>query len=234
MILIDNKEVITIETITKRKSVRSYEQYKLSEEESGKISTAIKEPATISTAIEWSLNLNSPMGSACIFGELSEKNDSNLVEYGFQGEQLLVKLTTMGYGTCWLARSPNKAVPAIIAFGKIKEGGVKGKFIKFFAGSDKRKELIELLKGNPHSLSIEMASILESCRWAPSAVNRQPWLFEVTENEERLIIYSKSPLDLGIVLANGYMAALNFFKNVKVVKIDKESYAIEFSNKKGE
>lgn len=232
VIVIKEFNEVTIEKLIGRKSIRSYEHYILSDEETDRISAILKNPIFIKTALDWKVNPVSPTGSAFLFSELSEKNDDNLVEYGFQGQQLLMQLDMLNYGTCWLGRSPQKNIPSIIAFGKPKAGGIKGKFVKFLAGSDKRKELIELLKGNPHKLSIELASLLEACRWAPSAINRQPWLFEVSENEDKLIIHSNSPLDLGIVLANGFMAAKTLYEDVNIVKIEPNEYAIGINNKK--
>ena len=227
-----NHANITIESLTKRKSTRSYENYVLTDEESKSISELMKSAAIISIPLDWKLSLDSPAGSGSIYSELKEKNPDSLVEYGFQGQQLLMRLEALDFGTCWLARSPLKSVPAIIAFGKKKSESVKGKFVKFFAGSDKRKELIELLKGNPHKLSLDTASIIEAARWAPSALNKQPWNFEVSDGDDRLIIRSGSPLDLGIVLANAFMGASSLFEKVSVTKLSENSYAIDYSLRK--
>ncbi|HOO83909.1 MAG TPA: nitroreductase family protein [Prolixibacteraceae bacterium] len=118
-----------------------------------------------------------------------------LEDYGFLLEKIILQLTDLGLGTCWLGGTFNRAdysnffdadqklvVPAITPVGYPKPSkSIRENIIRWGAKSDSRKSWNELFFdqqfGQP--LSESMAGVyqtpLEMLRLAPSASNKQPW-----------------------------------------------------------
>lgn len=121
--------------------------------------------------------------------------EQSLLDYGYQMERIILHLTDMGLGTCWLGASFTKSVftqmikakkdevvPAITAFGYPAERRrAFDSIVRFGAKSDKRKEFQTLFfHDNPDTpLSHEAAEaymeVLSMVRLGPSASNQQPW-----------------------------------------------------------
>ena len=119
----------------------------------------------------------------------------NLVDYGFQMEWIILQLTAMDFGTCWLGGSfrksefaklipikENEIIPAITPVGYSTESrSLRDRVIRLGAGSHKRKPWSELFFEQDLTHPIdrnkigEYATALEMVRLAPSASNRQPW-----------------------------------------------------------
>ncbi len=114
--------------------------------------------------------------------------------FGYSFEEIILKATGLGLGTCWMAGTFNKKhvedllsvsddeqIVMIAPIGYEKEKSVTEKISRFFAKSDKRKSWDELFFhgdfNSPLSLSNEdkYKDALEMLRLAPSAVNLQPW-----------------------------------------------------------
>ena len=119
----------------------------------------------------------------------------NLVDLGFAFEEIILKLTSMGFGTCWLGGTFNRAgfesranlsegevLAAVSPFGyKNDRRSLMDSVIRGIAGSKNRKprELLffENDFNNPasESGSGDYNIPLEMVRAAPSASNKQPW-----------------------------------------------------------
>lgn len=136
------------------------------------------------------------------------KNGNNkMVDYGYVLEKLILFLTQLNLGTCWLGGTfsrksfskvininENEIIPAITPVGYVKnKRSFMDSTIRFMAKSSKRKDWDKLffdgtfdnplLKENAGDYSIP----LEMIRLAPSASNKQPWI--VVKDKNRFHFY---------------------------------------------
>jgi nitroreductase len=116
-------------------------------------------------------------------------------DYGYCMEAVILKVTALGLGTCWLggtfqsgafARAAGlqkgELMPTITPVGyPADEKTLTEKIMRRFAGSDKRKPWSDIffIDDFSHSLPENSAGryseALENLRLAPSASNKQPW-----------------------------------------------------------
>jgi hypothetical protein len=116
-------------------------------------------------------------------------------DYGYCKEEIILKATALGLGTCWLGgtfQSSNFAksvdlqkdelLPTIAPIGyPALEKSFTERIMRLVAGSDKRKPWSDIFFAGNFStpLTPEQAGIyseaLENIRLAPSASNKQPW-----------------------------------------------------------
>jgi nitroreductase len=138
-----------------------------------------------------------------ILGKVRDRKNA-LIDYGYCLESIILELTEMGLGTCWIGGTFKKShfaakvdlkeseiLPAVCPVGyPADRASLTDKFLRILAKSRKRKPWKELFfdgsAQNP--LTPESAGkyyrVLESVRLGPSASNRQPW---------RIIKDQKSP-----------------------------------------
>ncbi|MCR5229553.1 MAG: hypothetical protein K6D03_05460 [Solobacterium sp.] len=209
------EQLITMrEALEKRRSVRSYDMNALDAETLGSLKAfidsvkplyedepyawAVAGPDEIKTILRW----RAPHYLA-LFCNDTQKGRTNI---GFIFEQVVLYLTSLGIGTCWLGmaavRDPEKysdLKPAItISFGREAEGNpwnTTGKCV--------RKEPGKLMDRTDSRLLLSLK--------APSAVNSQPWYF-VHSNDQVDVYCSLSLMnahirdmnliDIGIILAH--------------------------------
>jgi nitroreductase len=162
----------------------------------------------------------------------SEVKEGYLENVGFALEHIVLKMTDMNIGTCWIGGQVKKNllngiinmkanhVPVIVvSFGYPKD---ENETIKTFVNSRKRKHIKEFFSGN---LDSQWEKIMEAVRIAPSAINGQPWRFFRDGN--RIDVYSTKKnfliakhletmnrIDIGIALCHLYIAAQNFHKDI--------------------
>jgi nitroreductase len=118
-----------------------------------------------------------------------------LEDYGFLLEKIILHLTDLGLGTCWLGGTFNRSdyasffdadqqlvVPAITPVGYPKPSkSIRENIIRWGAKSDSRKPWDELFfdqqfgQALTEALAGEFQTPLEMLRLAPSASNKQPW-----------------------------------------------------------
>lgn len=129
-----------------------------------------------------------------------------LTDLGYRVEQIVVRLTALDIGTCYIGalgaedslRSrfglPEGArVGATVFFGQPASGvgGTVDAVVRTLAGGRKRMAVRELFFdgdfGSPSAPPSEIAPLIEAARWAPSAVNAQPWRF--LWREGRLMLF---------------------------------------------
>jgi nitroreductase len=120
---------------------------------------------------------------------------------GYLGEGIVLEATAAGLGTCWVAGTFSRTgvlkrlaldpgwsiagcgIAAITPLG-YEDRGARGsvRMIKALSGFHDRKSLEGIASGLPREKwPHDLDRILEAARWAPSAVNRQPWRFSVDE-----------------------------------------------------
>lgn len=117
---------------------------------------------------------------------------------GYTGEGVILEATALGLDTCWvggffrpeavkqsLRLEGREEVLAVSPVGyAIMKKDLAERTLSGFSRSRRRKPLDEIVSGRISSPWI--AEALEAARLAPSAVNRQPWLFRI--DEEAVVI----------------------------------------------
>lgn len=117
------------------------------------------------------------------------------VDYGYRMEWIILQLTALGLGTCWLGGTftrgefarlvdlqENEVIPAITPVGYATEHrSVRDRLIRLGAGSKNRKPWEKLFFSEKFDHPLDRlqigkyAQVLEMVRRAPSASNKQPW-----------------------------------------------------------
>ena len=221
------KENDMINTIIERKSVRTYdgknlkpEDLKVLKEYAENIETPFGIPAEFRFLEADKYGLKSPVLSGV---NLYVAGKTEIVPYadgsfGYAFEKLVLKAQSMGIGTVWIAGTMNRDafekamelkdnefMPAVSPLGYPTKRSMREilmrKGIKadsriaydklFFEGSFKSP-----ISGSKYS---ELKEVLETVRWAPSAVNKQPW--RVVVCDEMIHFYEHH--DKGYKHANG-------------------------------
>ena len=116
---------------------------------------------------------------------------------GYTGEGIILEAETLGLATCWVAGffkrkvvasltniGENEQVISVTPVGYALENPSLGeKLITGFGLTHKRKVLSDLVTGLDESEWPQwIKPALEAARLAPSAINRQPWRFDVADN----------------------------------------------------
>lgn len=164
------------ESISKRQSIRNYKMEK-SQEMKEEILNAMKNLIPFNKTSTVSLKLiehdqtDKRVRAPYYIAVRTNDNDIDRDSIGFVGEQLVLKLTGMGYGTCWLGGTGPK-MPKVE--GKkniicISVGRADKELYRKDISQFKRKPLNGICSGNCNK------DIAEAIRLAPSAINLQPW-----------------------------------------------------------
>jgi len=125
-------------------------------------------------------------------------------DYGYCMETVILKVTALGLGTCWLGGTfqsgafalsaglkKDELMPAVTPLGyPANEKSLTEKIMRRFAGSDHRKRWADIffIDDFSHPLPKDAAGkyceALENMRLAPSASNKQPWrvLYDSKDN----------------------------------------------------
>jgi len=134
-------------------------------------------------------------GSNNYIGATVENSELALEALGYEFEKLILYLTSLGLGTCWLGGTFNRSsfknafevkeneiFPAISPFGyPSSKKRIADSLVRMVAKSDHRKSWNELFYNKKFSDSLAFADAdayafpLEMIRLAPSASNKQPW-----------------------------------------------------------
>jgi len=152
-------------------------------------------------------------------------------EVGYTGEGIILEATALGLDTCWVGGffnrekagslveiSNNERVLAITPVGyALKSESLEGKIMTGFGRTHKRLPISTLAGGlEIDKLPEWIKASLEAARLAPSAVNRQPWGFNVEDDGITVFVRNSgsdfgvsSRLDCGIAMLHIEVAALN-------------------------
>lgn len=113
---------------------------------------------------------------------------------GYTGEGVILEATALGLATCWVGGffwpkraaamakvAPNERVLAVTPVGYAKEGSsLEERAMSQFGRNWQRRPLSDLVSGlEADDWPAWMRAALEAARLAPSAMNRQPWRFQV-------------------------------------------------------
>ncbi|MFW6022415.1 MAG: nitroreductase family protein [Halanaerobiaceae bacterium] len=154
---------------------------------------------------------------------IADEDDERFPEkLGYLGEMCVLEATSLGLDTCWISGTfkpgvverqikieEGEKVVAItpVGYGKEKKSIIE-KIMKKMVSSRERKSLEELCpEGYQENWPEWIKTSLELARIAPSAVNKQPWRFIISDDEKRIKIYPDSAeklerkrLDCGIAM----------------------------------
>jgi len=170
------------------------------------------------------------------FAFIGDMTDPNIQEkMGYTGEGIILEATSQGLGTCWVALTykastvksmvsldKNEALIAVSPVGYTVEGWTfEEKMFSGFGANHKRNRLSSMVSGLPQGQWPAWAqSAVEAARLAPSAINRQPWSFEIGKDSVTVAARGAGPefnvsrrLDCGIAMLHIELGALD--KGVK-------------------
>lgn len=175
----------------------------------------------------------------------SNKAEGYLENAGFALESIVLSLTNVGIGTCFIGRGINQQllktmiplkkdheVVSIVSFGYPKNEESKRKNIIRWK---KRMELDEFTSGY---VTKTWQHILDAVRMAPSAMNTQPWRFFIDKNTVDIYSINKkcffvknsskmNRIALGTALYHLYIAAKGLDKEIQIMKLpekEREGY----------
>ena len=217
-----------MEIIKKRKSIRTYESKKLSEEDCSKVKEYISNrenrigPFGEEIRLELIISDENESGKGLKIGTYGiivnpqayiagcvYNTPQNMVEFGYVMEKMILFLTGLGLGTCWLGGTfdrktlnteiimeDGQIIPSITPVGYPKDReGIKQRAMRFMVKADQRLPWEELfyIGDFSNSISQEMEGILseplEMVRLGPSASNKQPWRVIVSEDKREYAFY---------------------------------------------
>ena len=137
----------------------------------------------------------------------------SLFDYAYALENIVLYLTTIGVGTCWLGGrfkkqealsrltpAENEIIPAIIPIGYTHEKGrPKEKMIRRVLGASTRKPNDELFFYEDFDKPLgdrakDFQGALHYVRMAPSAQNKQPWRLLFSTDMSQVHFYVTNPL----------------------------------------
>jgi nitroreductase len=238
-----------IQAINLRKSIRSYKDESISKEHLQMIKTIINEAKPLHNNIPMKIFLiedgekikNTSKGIVGKYTQVaaphylaftSETMEGHLENIGFIGEEIVLKLTELGIGTCWVGAAikeeefknivevvPNQSYIILVAFGyptsQLKPVTTR-----------KRLDKNKVISGTYEN---QYETIIQSFIAAPSAVNSQPWKLIIENNKFDLYLENRSFLtkkllkemnhvDIGICLSHLYNSAIELGYKVELTQ----------------
>ena len=188
-------------------------------------------------------------GTPAFIAFIGDTDDPFIQEkVGYTGEAIILEATALGLNTCWVAGffrpeivaslievSNKERVLAVTPVGYAQESeSWEEKLMTRFGRSHNRLPLSKLVRGLPKEQWPDWVNVsLEAARLAPSAVNRQPWGFNVQDDSITVFVRTSGPefnvskrLDCGIAMLHVEVAAVNsgckgeweFFPSPQVAK----------------
>lgn len=242
-------ELTMLLAINSRKSIRKYKDEKVSPEQFEKIKTIIKNVKPLFDNIPMEVLLvedgkkitdtytglmskYTKVNAPHYLAFTSEIQEGHLENIGFIGEQIVLRLTELGIGTCWLGSAIKQEL-----------------FKTIFNVKEKQSYIILVAFGNPTTLlkpvtnrkrfdkskiitgsyDNKYETIIKSLIDAPSAINSQPWKLCIKDNKFDLFLENKNILtkkmlkdtnriDMGIGLSHLYTSAIELGYEVDLKK----------------
>lgn len=153
-----------------------------------------------------------------------------LINAGFLMQQVMLYIMTKGIGSCFM-KYHKLPIHTKVGFEPVfmLAFGYTNKSIYREAKKSHRLSISEICRFKTE-ISEDMKRILEAGRLAPSYHNNQPWRFVVYENRIHLFcrkskvefdsLKTTKNIDLGIALANLYLAAEELWYSIEIKRID--------------
>lgn len=163
---------------------------------------------------------------------IGDTSDPNVQEkIGYTGEGIILEATALGLGTCWVALTYNsKLVLSIIKLAAseklisvspvgytVERWSFEERMYTGFGATHQRKPITSIVTGLPDQQRPEWAvAAVEAARLAPSAINRQPWTFNIQRNSISVSVKDvgmefnvSKRLDCGIAMLHIELGALS-------------------------
>ena len=192
-----------LKTIFERKSVRTFDGRGLEAEDLRKLEEFAKDIETpfdipyeirFLEAVKYGLKSPVLQGEKIYAAGKTEVVPYADVSFGYVFEKFVLYALSLGIGTVWIAGTMNRdafedamelkdneAMPCVTPLGYPAKRSIRETLMRKGVKADSRidtsKLFFENTFGNPVSedISSDMKECLETVRWAPSAVNKQPW-----------------------------------------------------------
>ena len=249
-----------LEIIKGRKSVRSFEDKPLSTEDRsrleqyiGTIDNPFGIPVRFVLLDAKENGLSSPVltGETMYVAGIVKKGNYADVAFGFSLEKLVLYAWSLGIGTTWIGGtmkrelfeqaaglSKDEMMPCMSPLGyPSRKRSVKETLMRKGVGADSRMSTDKLFFDGKWDVPLnaagsdELLELMEMVRWAPSAVNKQPWRiiaadgsFHFYEKQDKGYVSEKTgdlqKVDLGIALCHFVCGLESQGKNPDVVVQD--------------
>ena len=209
--------------IKSRKSVRSFDGKPLSAEDRNKLEQYMETIANpFGVPVRFVLldakenGLSSPVltGETMYVAGMVKKGNYADVAFGFSLEKLVLYAWSLGIGTTWIGGTMKREL-----FEQAKKHSVKETLMRKGVGADSRLSTDKLFFDRTWSVPLnaedsdELRDLMEMVRWAPSAVNKQPWRiiaadgsFHFYEKQDKGYVSEKTgdlqKVDVGIALCH--------------------------------
>ena len=231
-----------LDIIKSRKSVRSFDGKPLSAEDRNKLEQYMEAIANpFGVPVRFVLldakgnGLSSPVltGETMYVAGMVKKGNYADVAFGFSLEKLVLYAWSLGIGTTWIGGtmkrelfeqaagvSDDEMMPCMSPLGyPAKKHSVKETLMRKGVGADSRLSTDKLFFDRTWSVPLnaegsdELRDLMEMVRWAPSAVNKQPWRiiaadgsFHFYEKQDKGYVSEKTgdlqKVDVGIALCH--------------------------------
>ena len=217
-----------IDTIKRRISVRTYNDKRITEEIFGQISTVLEkfqeEPGPFGNCSKFQiLKLDKEeslqgvklgtygfiKGHMAYLSAVCSKEDNAIIDMGYSFEKVILEMTRMELGTCWIGGTfsresfmqfidvkDNELIGAITPIGHASDKNrLKEKIIRRTAGSDQRKPWDQIFFKNDFLTELkkedagELKIAFEMVRLGPSASNKQPWRLVLAKQDGNIIVH---------------------------------------------
>lgn len=243
-----------LELIKTRKSVRTFDGSQISEEDRNSIEKYMQEVSNpFDIPVKFVLldaeenGLSSPVltGEKLYIAGKVEKKPFADIAFGYSFEKVLLHAWSLGVGSVWIGGTMKRELfesaaglgqgeimPCISPLGyPAKKRSVKDTMMRKGIGADSRFDNSKLFYanewGNPLEISEELADVFEMVRWAPSAVNKQPWrvickdgIYHLFEKKDKGYDNPKTgdlqKIDVGIALCHLVLGLENIGKAVEL------------------
>lgn len=235
------------ELVKNRRSVRTYDSRALSAEDKEKLSEYIKTVENpygmkvdfkFMDANEYGLKCPVVVGTDLYIGGKIQRTPFAFEAFGYSFEAFVLYAQSLGIGTLWLGGTMNRAafekamelgenemMPCASALGyPAEKRSLREKMMRGAIKADSRIPFEELFFNNSFAMPLSETSAgalaypLEMVRWAPSAVNKQPWRVVVAKNAAHFYLQRSKGfgahdgidmqrIDMGIALCHFDLAA---------------------------
>ena len=236
-----------IQAINSRKSIRNYKDKKMSVEHLQKIKTIINDAKPlfdnipmevlliedgekITDTFKGLISKYTKVKAPHYLAFTSEIKEGHLENIGFIGEEIVLKLTDLGIGTCWLGSAIKQDLFKTIFNVKDKQSYII--LVAFGYPVSQLKPVVNRKRFDKSKLVTgayenQYETIIQSLVDAPSAINSQPWKLSINNNkfdlylENRNILTKKmlkdtNRIDMGIGLSHLYNSAIELGYNVEL------------------
>ncbi|MCR5279713.1 MAG: nitroreductase family protein [Lachnospiraceae bacterium] len=232
-----------MEIVKGRKSVRTFDGNKLKEDHiksltdyAGKITNPFDIPVEFVLLDAKEHGLSSPVLSGenmYVAAKVAKKPFAD-VAFGYSFEKLVLFAWSLGIGTVWIGGTMKREtfedaaglkegemMPCVTPLGyPAAKKSIKETMMRKGVGADSRKAFEDLFFedewGRPYAPGEDMRDVFEMVRWAPSAVNKQPWriivkdgAYHFYEKKDKGYVSDKTgdlqKVDVGIALCHFVM-----------------------------